>query len=163
MAEEDILSHYLTSLDTTRCQEVLTEVNTKRTMHVEYHGVMQDVITQMDARFSGGANPPLGPVPVPPQIKVTLQQVMALCVEAEDRNNSKAVTPVSVNATVIEKCHYCQKQGHRERECRKNERDIKQAAKSGSAPQSSRSVTQRSSMKGFQGGSSSGGVPSPTA
>ena len=35
MDDGDILSHYLTSLDTTRFQEVLTEVNTKRTIHVE--------------------------------------------------------------------------------------------------------------------------------
>ena len=75
-------------------------------MHVEYHDVMQDVISKMDARFGGGRNPPVGPLPVPPQQKVTLQQVMALCVEVEDRNNTKAVTPVTVNATVIEKCHY---------------------------------------------------------
>ena len=95
MDDDDILSHYLTSLDTTHFQEVLTEVNTKRTIHVEYHGVMQNVITQMDARFGGGANPPVGPVSVPPKIKVTLQKAMALCVEGEDRNNSQAVTPVS--------------------------------------------------------------------
>ena len=42
---------------------------------------MSNVIAQMDARFGGGANPPVGQVPVAPQIKVTLQQVMALCQE----------------------------------------------------------------------------------
>ena len=105
---------------------------------------------------------PAGPVRVPPQRKVTLQQVMALCVEVEDRNNFKAVTPVTVNATAIEKCHYGKKSGHKEPECRRKEREIKLATQNAPVPQSSRSVTPRSSMKGFQGGSSSGGVTSPT-
>ena len=146
MDDDDTLSHYLTTLDTTRVQEVLTEVNTKRTNHVEHHGVMSNVIAQMDARFGGGANPPAGQVPVAPQIKVTLQQVIALCQEVEDRNNSKNVPTVTVTNTVIEKCNYCNKPNHKERDCCRKTRDGKN--KSVSAPQSSRSVTQRISAKG---------------
>ena len=108
MTDDDIVSHYLTSLDSTRFPEVCTEVNTKPTMHAEYRGDLQESATCMDARF-GAPNAQAGPLPVPRRPTVTLQQVMALCVEVEDRNSSKTVTPITVNAASVLLCHFCKK------------------------------------------------------
>ena len=51
MTDGGILSHYLTSLDSTRFREVFAEVNTKRTMHAEYHGDQQELATRMDTHI----------------------------------------------------------------------------------------------------------------
>ena len=72
----------------------------------------------MDARFGSGPNPPAGPLPVPAQRKIILQQVMALCVQVEDRNSSKTALPVPANSATVELCHYYQKAGHKARDCR---------------------------------------------
>ena len=57
---------------------------------------------------------------------VTLEQVMALCVEVEERAALKAnpgVPAPVVNTVNIQACHYCGKPGHKYRMCRHKDTD----------------------------------------
>ena len=57
--------------------------------------------------------------------KVTLQQVMAMCVQVEERAALKLGSPViAVNTVTVRLCRYCQKPGHKFRMCRQKESDM---------------------------------------
>ena len=116
MTEDDILSHFLNALDVSRFQEVLTETNTCRCMRKEHDGDMTRLTDFLDARVTGdNVN---GALLYYEERKVTLQQVMAMCVEVEERAALKAGTAVAVvNAVNVQLCHYCQKPGHKYRMC----------------------------------------------
>ena len=52
-----------------------------------------------------------------------LQQVMAMCLEVEERAVLKLGSPVVVNSVTVPLCRCCQKSGHKIRMCRQKESD----------------------------------------
>ena len=83
MTEDDVLAHYLNSLSVSRYQEVLTAVNAKRSMIKEHYGDMARLNIFLNKQVPKENND--GEEFDYEEQKVTLEEVMALCVEVEER------------------------------------------------------------------------------
>ena len=115
------MTHYLNLLDVSRFQEILTAVNTRRSIHQEHYTDMARIKDFLNQRGAEGEE-----VFDYEERKVTLEQVMAPCVEVEKRAPLKAnlgVPAPIVNAVNIQVCHYCGKPGHKYRMCRHKDSD----------------------------------------